>query len=69
MQATQYLLDTTNRSVIERIWEYCQNSGQEIPMYRSRVGFGRVAWVVEPTERQATLFLIAFGQWAVSIRQ
>jgi hypothetical protein len=38
-------------------------------MYRSRVGFGRVAWVVEPTERQATLFLIAFGQWAVSIRQ
>ena len=63
-----YLIETSNYDHINRIWDWCQFQGRDIPMYKTRVSRGTTAWVVEcPTDRVQTAFLLNFAHWVCPI--
>ena len=63
-----YLIETNNYDHINRMWDWCQFSGRDVPMYKTRVSRGSIGWVVEcPTDRTQTAFLLNFSQWVCEI--
>jgi hypothetical protein len=63
-----YLVDTNNYDHINRMWEWCQFQGRDVPMYKTRVSVGTLGWVVEcPTDRVQTAFLLNFSHWVCPI--
>ena len=63
-----YLIETHNYDHINRMWDWCQFQGRDIPMYKTRISKGSTAWVVEcPTDRVQTAFLLNFAHWVCPI--
>ena len=63
-----YIIESTNYDHIDRIWFWCQYSGRDLPMYRTRITQSLIAWVVEcPTDRTQTAFLLNFAKWVSPI--
>jgi len=63
-----YLLETSNYDHINRVWDWCQYSGRDVPMYRTRVGQGIIGWVVELEDAPVrSLFLLQFSSWVCAI--
>jgi hypothetical protein len=63
-----YLIETSNYDHINRIWDWCQFSGRDIPMYKTRIGAGLVGWVVElDSSSTRTIFLLNFSHWVCAI--
>lgn len=63
-----YLIESSDYAHINRIWDWCQYSGRDLPMYRARITKGTVGWVVEcPTDRTQTAFLLNFSQHVTAI--
>lgn len=42
-----YAIETSDYVRINRIWDLCQYSGRNVPMYRARLSAGWISWVVE----------------------
>lgn len=65
---TYYLVESNDYGTINRIWDWCQYSGRDIPMYKTRISKGSTGWVVEcPTDKIQSMFLLNFAQWVTSI--
>lgn len=63
-----YVIDTVNYDHINRVWDWCQNQGRNIPMYRTRVALGQISWLVEcPSTSVQSMFLLNFSQWVSQI--
>ena len=63
-----YTIDTRDYTVINRMWDLCQYSGRDIPMYRTRLSQGVIAWVVELEDDQyATRFLLEFSSYVTHV--
>lgn len=63
-----YLVESSDYERINRIWDWCQYSGRDIPMYKTRIAKSTTGWVVEcPTDRIQTAFLLNFSQWVTHI--
>ena len=63
-----YLLETSNYDHINRVWDWCQYSGRDVPMYRTRIGQGIIGWVVELEDAPVrSLFLLQFSSWVCAI--
>jgi hypothetical protein len=57
----RYHITTGDYSHINRIWDWCQYTGRDIPMYRCRLGMGNIGWVVEVSGKIETVFLLNFS--------
>lgn len=65
---TVYTINRTDWEFLERVWDYCQNSGYDIPMYKTRLNAYTTAWVVELLDNKiATMFLLRFGQYVTNV--
>jgi hypothetical protein len=63
-----YLIETTNYDHINRVWDWCQFQGRDIPMYKTRIGAGLIGWVIElDNSSTRTIFLLNFSHWVCSI--
>lgn len=63
-----YLVETTNYDHINRIWDWCQFQGRDIPMYKTRISAGTIGWVVELADSPVrSIFLLNFSHWVCSI--
>ena len=63
-----YLIETNNYDHINRMWDWCQFQGRDIPMYKTRIAKGQIGWVIEcPTDRTQTAFLLNFAHWVCPI--
>ena len=63
-----YTIDTRDYAVINRMWDLCQYSGHDIPMYKTRITESNIAWVVDLAEdKYTTRFLLEFSQWVTPI--
>jgi len=70
MTVQYYTIDTSNYDYINRIWDWCQYSGRDIPMYETRLGFGVIAWVCAvPDNSTESLFLLNFSHWVSPIKK
>jgi len=70
MTVQYYTIDTSNYDHINRIWTWCQYSGRDIPMYKTRLGFGVIAWVCAvPDSSVESLFLLNFSSWVSPIKK
>jgi hypothetical protein len=71
MSTTQYyLIETSNYDYLDRIWMWCQFSGRDIPMYKTRIGLGHIGWVVELEDTPVlSLFLLQFSSWVSPIKK
>ena len=59
-----YLIESSDYSKINRIWDYCQYSGRSIAMYKTRLSASHTGWVVElPDSSVQTAFLLNFAQY------
>jgi hypothetical protein len=59
---TYYLVESSDYAVINRVWDWAQYSGRDIPMYKTRITQGTIGWVVEcPNTSEQTWFLLNFG--------
>ena len=68
MAIQYYIIESTNYDHINKMWDWCQYSGRDIPMYRTRITQSNIAWVVEcPTDPTQTAFLLNFAQWVCPI--
>ena len=57
-----YLIESSDYSVLNRIWDYCCYSGRDIAMYKTRLTVAEVGWVVElHGDRVQTAFLLNFS--------
>lgn len=58
-----YTIDRSDWAYLERVWDYCQNQGRNIAMYKTRLTPSYTAWVVElPRDsKYTTMFLLQFG--------
>lgn len=65
-----YTISTADLDHINRVWDWCQYSGRSIPMYKTRLGLGVIAWVCEvPCNKVQTLFLLNFSQWVAEVKK
>ena len=65
-----YILETTNYDHINSVWMWCQFSGRDIPMYKTRLSASHTAWVIEiPSTSVETLFLLNFSHWVSPIKK
>ena len=56
-----YSLDTSDYSLLNRIWDFAQYHG--LDMYKSRLGMGIVSWVIDlPEDKIKTRYLLEFAQ-------
>jgi hypothetical protein len=63
-----YTIDTKDYTVINRMWDLCQYSGRDIPMYRTRIGQGIMSWVVElDNDKYTSRFLLEFSSYVTAI--
>ena len=68
MAIQYYIIETHDYEDINSIWLWCQFSGRDIPMYKTRISRGSTGWVVEcPTDRTQTAFLLNFAHWVCPI--
>jgi hypothetical protein len=69
MTIQHYIIETHDYAHINRVWDWCQYSGRDIPMYKTRVSAGHIAWVVEldPTDKSSTFFLLNFSHLVTAI--
>ncbi len=58
-----YLIESDDYLVLDSIWQWCQYSGRDIPMYTTRITSLTTGWVVELAEDDpaTTFFLLNFG--------
>ena len=63
-----YLLECDDHT-IERIWHYCNYTGKDIAMYRTRITQHQIGWVVEldPGSPLTSLFLLQWSQYITHI--
>jgi len=66
---TYYLIESSDYDKINRIWDWCQYSGRDIPMYKTRIAKGSTGWVVEldPTDKASSFFLLNFSHLVTAI--
>ena len=66
-----YYLISAPSSIIERIWHYCNYQGHSIVMYRTRISFSHVGWVVEfdDSDPLQSLFLLQWSSWVSAIAE
>ena len=63
-----YLIQTTNYDHLNRMWDWCQFQGRDVPMYRTRIGQSSTGWVIELEDTPArSLFLLQFSNWVTAI--
>ena len=63
-----YLVETTNYDHINRVWDWCQFQGRDIPMYKTRISAGTIGWVIELEDSPVrSIFLLNFSHWVCSI--
>ena len=63
-----YLVDSSDYSKINRIWDYCQYSGRDLSMYKTRITVAQTGWVIELEDSpQQTAFLLNFGHLVTKI--
>lgn len=70
LEVEYYVVDTANYDHINRMWDWCQFQGRDIPMYKTRLSRGVTAWVVEiPSSSVETVFLLNFSKWVSAIKK
>ena len=63
-----FLIETYDYSKINRIWDYCNYQGRNIPMYKTRITMSQTGWVVElPDDKTQTAFLLNFANWVTKV--
>ena len=63
-----FLVETSDYDNINRIWDYCQFQGRDIPMYKTRITMSQTGWVVElPDDKTQTAFLLNFANWVTKV--
>jgi hypothetical protein len=43
----RYAVLSQDYTVVNRLWDLCQNSGRDLPMYRTRITSSEISWVIE----------------------
>lgn len=65
-----YAIETTNWDHIDRMWMWCQFSGRNLPMYKTRLSASHTAWIVEvPASSVQSMFLLNFSSWVSLIKK
>lgn len=68
MHTHAYAVNAGDYATLNRLWDYCQNSGLDIPMYRSRLSASWISWVVlVPDTAQGSLLLLQFSDILTSL--
>ena len=64
-----YLIESLDYANINRVWDWCQYSGRDVPMYKTRISAGSTGWVVEldPADKASTFFLLNFSHLVTAI--
>ncbi len=63
-----YLVESNDYAKINRIWDYCNYSGHNLSMYKTRITLASTGWVVElDNSPRQTAFLLNFGHLVTRI--
>ena len=64
-----YLIESQDYANINRVWDWCQYSGRDVPMYKTRISGSSTGWVVEldPKDKSTTFFLLNFSHLVTAI--
>lgn len=63
-----FLIESSDYSKINRVWDYCNYQGRNLSMYRTRLSPSSTGWVVElPDDKTQTAFLLNFAQFVTKV--